>query len=252
MFEKAQGQFAVSLWDRKTRTLILGRDRVGICPLYYAERDGWLLWGSEIKALLRSGLVDAEPDPKGIDHLFTFFCAGTTRTFFEGVKSIPPGHYLRRPRRPGRAEAATGTSTSPTPATSCRMRRPDAAGRRAGGPAPAVGRASAAGRRAGRQLHQRRARLDGRARPQLAAAGRGGAVVHDRPRPRRAGRAVAVGRGGAGARLAADDGDDGPGRDRRGLPRADRRRRGAGVRHLVRLPDAAGRGRPRRRATRSP
>src|SRR5205823_4239259 len=95
MFAKARGQFAVSLWDRRGRTLILGRDRVGICPLYYAERDGWLLWGSEVKALLASGMVAAQPDPKGIDHLFTFFCAGTTRTFFEGVKSIPPGHYLK-------------------------------------------------------------------------------------------------------------------------------------------------------------
>src|SRR5437763_8296047 len=102
MFEHARGQFAVSLWDRRDRTLILGRDRVGICPLYYAERDGWLLWGSEVKALLASGLVAARPDPKGIDHLFNFFCAGTTRTFFEGVKSIPPGHYLKV--RGGRVE----------------------------------------------------------------------------------------------------------------------------------------------------
>jgi asparagine synthase (glutamine-hydrolysing) len=95
MFERARGQFAVSLWDRKDRTLILGRDRVGICPLYYAETDGWLLWGSEIKALIASGLVEPRPDPRGIDHLFTFFCAGTTRTYFDGVKSIPPGHYLK-------------------------------------------------------------------------------------------------------------------------------------------------------------
>jgi asparagine synthase (glutamine-hydrolysing) len=95
MFAKARGQFAVSLWDRTNRTLILGRDRVGICPLYYAERDGWLLWGSEIKALLASRMVEAVPDPKGIDHLFSFFCAGTTRTFFAGVKSLAPGHYLR-------------------------------------------------------------------------------------------------------------------------------------------------------------
>ncbi len=102
VFEKARGQFAVSLWDRNNRTLILGRDRAGICPLYYAERDGWLLWGSEVKALLASGLVPARPDPKGIDHLFTFFCAGTSRTFFEGVKSLPPGHYLRV--RDGRVE----------------------------------------------------------------------------------------------------------------------------------------------------
>jgi asparagine synthase (glutamine-hydrolysing) len=95
MFSKARGQFAVSLWDRQKRCLILGRDRVGICPLYYALRDGWLLWASEIKALFASGLVEPRPDPKGIDHLFSFFCAGTTRTFFEGVTSIAPGHYLR-------------------------------------------------------------------------------------------------------------------------------------------------------------
>jgi asparagine synthase (glutamine-hydrolysing) len=95
VFAKARGQFAVSLWDRNTRTLILGRDRVGICPLYYAQADGWLLWGSEIKALLASGLVAARADVCGIDHFCTFFGAGTTRTFFEGVKSLPPGHYLR-------------------------------------------------------------------------------------------------------------------------------------------------------------
>jgi asparagine synthase (glutamine-hydrolysing) len=95
MFEKAKGQFAVAVWDRNNRTLILGRDRVGIAPLHYAEADGWLLFGSEIKAILASGLVAAEADVKGIDHLFSFFCAGTTRTFFRGVKSIPPGHYLR-------------------------------------------------------------------------------------------------------------------------------------------------------------
>jgi asparagine synthase (glutamine-hydrolysing) len=95
MFRRARGQFAVSLWDRPNRTLILGRDRVGICPLYYTEVDGWLLWGSEIKALLASGMVAARPDVKGIDHLFTFFCAGTTRTFFEGIHSLPPGHFLK-------------------------------------------------------------------------------------------------------------------------------------------------------------
>jgi asparagine synthase (glutamine-hydrolysing) len=95
MFTKARGQFAVSLWDRRNKTLILGRDRVGICPLYYAEKDGWLLWGSEVKAILSSGMVPARPDVAGIDHLFSFFCAGTTRTYFEGIKSIPPGHYLK-------------------------------------------------------------------------------------------------------------------------------------------------------------
>ncbi len=92
----------MALWDRKERTLYLGRDRVGICPLYYTQVDGWLLWGSEIKAILASGMVEARPDPKGIDLLFNTFCAGTSRTCFEGIKSIPPGHYLRV--RDGRIE----------------------------------------------------------------------------------------------------------------------------------------------------
>jgi asparagine synthase (glutamine-hydrolysing) len=95
IFARARGQFAVSLWDRKSRTLLLGRDRVGICPLYYAQADGWLLWASEIKSLLASGLVAARPDPRGVDHFFTFFCAGTTRTCFQGIKSLLPGHYLK-------------------------------------------------------------------------------------------------------------------------------------------------------------
>ncbi len=95
VFHRARGQFAVSLWDRNTETLLLGRDRVGICPLYYAERDGWLLWGSEVKALLASGLVAARPDPKGLDYFFNFFTAATSRTVFEGVSMIPPGHYLK-------------------------------------------------------------------------------------------------------------------------------------------------------------
>jgi asparagine synthase (glutamine-hydrolysing) len=101
-FDKARGQFAVALWDRNTRTAILGRDRVGICPLYYAQVDDWLLWGSEVKALLASGMVPARPDPKGIDLFFNTFCAGTSRTFFDGITSIPPGHYLRV--RDGRVE----------------------------------------------------------------------------------------------------------------------------------------------------
>jgi asparagine synthase (glutamine-hydrolysing) len=95
VFERARGQFAVALFDRARRTLLLGRDRIGICPLYYAEADGWLLWASEIKALLASGLVRPEADEAGIDHLFSLFAAGTRQTCFRGVRSLWPGHFLR-------------------------------------------------------------------------------------------------------------------------------------------------------------
>lgn len=94
VFERARGQFAVALWDADKRRLLLGRDRIGICPLYYAESDGWLLWASEIKALFASGLVKPLPDRRGIDDFFCFYSAGTSRTFFEGVRSLPPGHFL--------------------------------------------------------------------------------------------------------------------------------------------------------------
>jgi asparagine synthase (glutamine-hydrolysing) len=95
MFEQAKGQFAVSLWDGDRRKLILGRDRVGIVPLYYAQRDGWLLWSSEVKGLLASGLVDPKPDAANLDHFFTcYFSSSRSRSFFEGIHSLPPGTYL--------------------------------------------------------------------------------------------------------------------------------------------------------------
>lgn len=95
VFEHARGQFAVALWDRAQRTLLLGRDRPGIAPLFYTEVDGWLLWASEVKSLLASGMVDAEPDRRTLDFFFNFFSLPNTHTCFAGVKSIAPGHFLK-------------------------------------------------------------------------------------------------------------------------------------------------------------
>ena len=93
VFGEARGQFGVSLWDRPRRTVYLARDRIGISPLFYAQADGWLLWASEIKGLLASGLIAPRPDLRGIDYFFNFFCAPQQRTVFEGIHSLPPGHY---------------------------------------------------------------------------------------------------------------------------------------------------------------
>ena len=94
MFEHLHGQYAVALWDARERRLILARDRFGICPLYWAQRDGWLLLGSEIKAILASGMVTARPDPRGINHVFTFFAMPGPVTCFEGINLLLPGHFL--------------------------------------------------------------------------------------------------------------------------------------------------------------
>ena len=95
VFGQARGQFAVALWDRDTRTLLLGRDRAGIAPLFYAEADGWLLWASEIKALFASGMVAPEADRMGLDFFFHFWAISGARTCFAGVSQLPAGHYLK-------------------------------------------------------------------------------------------------------------------------------------------------------------
>jgi asparagine synthase (glutamine-hydrolysing) len=95
MIKGLKGQFAFALFDMKQRVLILARDRIGIVPLHWAIRADWLYFGSEIKALLASGSVRAEVDPKGIDHIFTFFAMGTRRTAFRDISAVLPGTYLR-------------------------------------------------------------------------------------------------------------------------------------------------------------
>jgi asparagine synthase (glutamine-hydrolysing) len=100
---RARGQFAVALWDASERRLVLARDRFGICPLYTAAADGWLLFASEIKALLASGMVRATLDPRAIDHVFACLCASPVRSAFDGITPVPPGHRLAV--RPGAGQA---------------------------------------------------------------------------------------------------------------------------------------------------
>ena len=100
-FEHLHGQFAFAIIDFKNRKILLARDRVGICPLHWSRQGDWFYFGSEIKAVLASGAVPAACDPRGLDHIFTFFAMGTRRTMFAGVQSILPGHYLRIQFREG-------------------------------------------------------------------------------------------------------------------------------------------------------
>jgi asparagine synthase (glutamine-hydrolysing) len=98
-FRYLRGQFAFALYDEGRRRIVLARDRFGICPLYWTRLTGpdgdWLLFASEVKALLASGMVEARPDPRGINHLFTFFALPGPITCFAGVSLLTPGHYLR-------------------------------------------------------------------------------------------------------------------------------------------------------------
>jgi asparagine synthase (glutamine-hydrolysing) len=110
MFERLRGQFALALWDAPRRRLVLGRDRFGICPLYWTRQGGWLLLASEIKALFASGLVPARPDPRGINHLFSFFALPGPVTCFADVHALLPGRYLDIRWRPS-PESPEGAAT---------------------------------------------------------------------------------------------------------------------------------------------
>ena len=88
------GPFAIAMWDSQRRLLFLARDRVGIRPLFYAQRDGALIFGSELKALLADPHVAAEIDRISLDQIFTFWCTVAPRTIFRYIFEVPPGHCL--------------------------------------------------------------------------------------------------------------------------------------------------------------
>jgi asparagine synthase (glutamine-hydrolysing) len=92
--DQLRGMFAFAIWDRRRGRLLLARDRLGIKPLYYAVTDTGLVFASEIKALLASGLVRAAFDERVLpEYLAMRFVAGD-RTFFRGVRKLLPGTVL--------------------------------------------------------------------------------------------------------------------------------------------------------------
>ncbi len=94
MFHKLNGQFAFAIWDSNTQTLLLGRDRVGIRPLFYHETAGRLVFGSEIKALFADESIPRTIDIHTLSDIFSCWSPMGSETTFEGVFQIPPGHYL--------------------------------------------------------------------------------------------------------------------------------------------------------------
>jgi asparagine synthase (glutamine-hydrolysing) len=93
LLQRLDGQFAFAIYDRNRETLFLARDRFGVRPLFYAQRNGDLYFGSEIKAILASGEVEASLDPRGLDEVLRFGAARPPRTPFSGIASLEPGTY---------------------------------------------------------------------------------------------------------------------------------------------------------------
>jgi len=91
---RLNGQFALAIWDTEEKSLLLARDRVGIRPLFYTIKDGQLIFGSEIKAMLSHPAVQPEIDIAALEQVFTFWSPQSPKSIFKGIQELPPGHYL--------------------------------------------------------------------------------------------------------------------------------------------------------------
>ncbi|WDI31370.1 asparagine synthase (glutamine-hydrolyzing) [Hyphococcus flavus] len=111
-----QGMYAFSFWDPSKNLLLLARDRLGERPLYYAETsDGFLLFASELGALIASELIETSLDPRAISDYFFYGYVPDPKTIYRGVYKLPAGHAISvkrsgavRPERYWRPVFASG------------------------------------------------------------------------------------------------------------------------------------------------
>jgi asparagine synthase (glutamine-hydrolysing) len=91
-----RGMFAFGIWDARSDTLFLARDRIGIKPLYYALSDESLIFGSELKALMADPHFrgSREIDPDAVNSYLSFLCVPDPISIYRGVRKLPAGHTL--------------------------------------------------------------------------------------------------------------------------------------------------------------
>jgi asparagine synthase (glutamine-hydrolysing) len=92
--ERFNGMFALALWDRKERRLLLARDRYGVKPLYYARVGRTVVFASEVKGILAHGALTPSIDLDGIAEYLTFQNFFSDHTLFKDVRLLPPGTLM--------------------------------------------------------------------------------------------------------------------------------------------------------------
>lgn len=94
MLSRLNGMFAFALWDRRDRTLLLARDRMGKKPLYWGEFSGEFVFASELRALLQHPLVPREVDADALYGFLTLDYVPTPRCILRGLRKVPGGGYV--------------------------------------------------------------------------------------------------------------------------------------------------------------
>jgi asparagine synthase (glutamine-hydrolysing) len=92
--ERMNGMFAFALWDHAREQLFLARDRMGEKPLYYMETDGWLVFASELRALLAHPSTAARLDLEGLARYLAYEYVPDPHSILAGVAKLAPGHTL--------------------------------------------------------------------------------------------------------------------------------------------------------------
>lgn len=112
------GMFALAIWDRKSRELLLARDRIGEKPLFYGVRGRALLFGSELKALWAHPAWTGTIDPDALAAYLQLRYVPAPRSIFRGIRKLPPGHWVAI-----RADRLSQPLPTPTPYWDARARR---------------------------------------------------------------------------------------------------------------------------------
>jgi asparagine synthase (glutamine-hydrolysing) len=94
VLDRLNGMWAFAIWDEQRKRLFIGRDRLGVKPLVFAEIPEGLVFGSELKALIGSGLVERQLDPSVIPHYLSFFAIPEPYSLIKGVRRLPAGHAM--------------------------------------------------------------------------------------------------------------------------------------------------------------
>lgn len=89
-----EGMFAFAIWDSTDKILFLARDPLGIKPLYFVQNEKGFMFASEIKALLKSGLISKKVDGKALCQYLLFGSLQDPKTLIEGVESVAAGHWI--------------------------------------------------------------------------------------------------------------------------------------------------------------
>jgi asparagine synthase (glutamine-hydrolysing) len=92
--ERLQGMFALALYDTRSRTLLLARDKFGIKPLFYSAMPDRLAFSSELNALLDFPGVDLQPDRQALNDFAALLFIPAPQTFYTGIRSLEPGEAL--------------------------------------------------------------------------------------------------------------------------------------------------------------